>query len=96
MKERVALIEERLRRALEPQALQINDDSAAHAGHAGVREGGSHFSVSIVSRHFTGKSLLQRHRLVYGALQDLLPGEIHALSIKTFSPEEFQLSTTTT
>jgi BolA protein len=96
MKERVALIEERLRCALEPQALQINDDSATHAGHAGAREGGGHFTVSIVSRHFTGKALLQRHRMVYGALQELLPGEIHALSIKAFSPEEFQPSTTTT
>jgi len=95
MKERVALIEERLRRALEPQTLQIKDDSAAHVGHAGAREGGGHFAVSIVSRQFTGKALLQRHRMVYGALQDLMPGEIHALSIKALSPEEFQSSSTT-
>ena len=91
---RVTLIEERLRRALEPQALQINDDSAAHVGHAGAREGGGHFTVLIVSQHFTGKALLQRHRLVYAALQELMPAEIHALSIKAFTPEEFQSSTT--
>ena len=94
MTARVALIEERLRRALEPQALQINDDSAAHVGHAGAREGGGHFTVLIVSRHFTGKALLQRHRLVYAALQDLMPAEIHALSIKALTPEEFQSPTT--
>ena len=94
MTARVALIEERLRRALEPQALQINDDSAAHAGHAGAREGGGPFTVLIVSRQFTGKALLQRHRLVYAALQDLMPGEIHALSIKAYTPEELQSSPT--
>ena len=94
MTARVALIEERLRRALEPQTLQINDDSAAHAGHAGAREGGGHFTVLIVSRQFTGKVLLQRHRLVYAALQDLMPAQVHALSIKAYTPEEFQSSPT--
>ncbi len=88
MKERVALLEERLRRALEPQELRILDDSSAHVGHAGARSGGGHFNVFIVSRHFAGKSLLQRHRMVYGALQDLLQTEIHALSIKALTPEE--------
>jgi BolA protein len=88
MKERGALLEERLRSALEPQELRILDDSAAHAGHAGAHGGGSHFNVVIVSRHFAGKSLLQRHRMVYGALQDLLQTEIHALSIKALTPEE--------
>ncbi|MFO1430868.1 MAG: BolA family protein [Candidatus Competibacteraceae bacterium] len=94
MTARVSLIEERLRRALEPQALQINDDSAAHVGHAGAREGGGHFTVMIVSRQFTGKALLQRHRLVYAALQDLMPTQIHALSIKAYTPEEFEAPTT--
>jgi BolA protein len=88
MKERVALLEERLYRALEPEELRIFDDSSAHAGHVGARPGGGHFNVFIVSRHFTGKSLLQRHRMVYGALQDLMQTEIHALSIKALTPEE--------
>ena len=74
----------------------VRIERISSARNAGAREGGGHFTVSIVSRHFTGTSLLQRHRMVYGALQDLLPGEIHALSIKAFSPEEFQPSTTTT
>jgi BolA protein len=93
MKDRVTRIEERLRSALAPEELRIHDDSAAHTGHAGAR-GGGHFNVVIVSRHFAGKSLLQRHRIVYGALQDLLPTEIHALSIKALTPEELQSPTT--
>lgn len=86
--ERVALIEERLRTALEPEDLDIVDDSAAHAGHAGARSGGGHFNVFIVSPAFSGKSLLQRHRLVYEVLGDLMHKEIHALSIKALAPEE--------
>lgn len=86
---RVALIEERLRTALEPEDLDIVDDSAAHAGHAGARSGGGHFNVFIVSPAFSGKSLLQRHRLVYEALGDLMHKDIHALSIKkALAPEE--------
>lgn len=86
--ERIALIEERLRTALEPEDLDIVDDSAAHAGHAGARSGGGHFNVFIVSPAFSDKSLLQRHRLVYEALGDLMHKDIHALSIKALAPEE--------
>ena len=50
--------------------------------------GGGHFNVVIVSEAFVGKSLLQRHRLVYDAVQDMMPQEIHALSIKALSPDE--------
>lgn len=86
--ERIALIDERLRAALTPEDVQIIDDSTAHAGHAGARNGGGHFSVLIIAKAFTGKSLLQRHRLVHAALADLMPKEIHALSIRALSPEE--------
>ena len=86
--ERVARIERKLRAALEPEDLEITDDSAAHAGHAGARDGGGHFNVLIVSRLFAGKNLLQRHRLVYAALDELMPREIHALSIKALTPDE--------
>lgn len=86
--ERVALIEECLRTALDPEDLDIVDDSAAHAGHAGARSGGGHFNIFIVSHVFSGKSLLQRHRLVYESLGDLMHKEIHALSIKALAPEE--------
>lgn len=86
--ERVALIEERLRAALDPEDFEIVDDSAAHAGHAGARSGGGHFNVFIVSRAFSGKTPLQRHRLVYDALANLMHKDIHALSIKALAPEE--------
>jgi BolA protein len=88
MKSRVTLIEERLRAALAPEDLQILDDSAAHAGHAGARSGGGHFNVVIVSSSFAGKTLLDRHRMVHAALEDLMSREIHALSIKALTPEE--------
>jgi BolA protein len=87
MNDRVALIEQRLRAALEPERLNIVDDSAAHAGHAGAREGG-HFTVHIVSAAFTGKTLIQRHRLVNAAVADLMRREIHALSIQARTPAE--------
>jgi BolA protein len=88
MTERITLIEQRLQAALAPEDLQIIDDSAAHADHAGARSGGGHYNVQIISRAFTGKAPLQRHRLVYEALQDLMQREIHALSIKALAPEE--------
>ena len=89
---RIALLEERLRAALAPERLEIVDDSAAHAGHAGAREGG-HFTVRIVSAAFVGKTLIQRHRLVHAAVADLMRRDIHALSInKTQTPDEARLS----
>ena len=87
MTDRVALIEERLRAALQPESLEVIDQSAAHAGHAGAREGG-HFTVFVVSSAFTGKTLIQRHRLVNAALADLMRQEIHALSIQARTPAE--------
>lgn len=88
MSGRVALLEERLRSALAPDSLEIIDESAAHAGHAGAREGG-HFTVRIVSAAFAGKTLIQRHRLIYTALADLMRRDIHALSIsKAKTPDE--------
>jgi BolA protein len=66
--------------ALEPTELDLRDDSALHAGHAGAREGG-HFHVRIVSRKFAGLAPLARHRLVYAAVAGLMGRDIHALSI---------------
>ncbi len=86
--ERVAQIEQRLRAALQPLRLEILDESAKHAGHAGAREGGGHFDVTIVAAQFSGKSLLQRHRLVYDALGEAMRQDIHALSIHALTPEE--------
>ena len=80
------LIKQRLQ-ALEPLDLSIQDDSAMHAGHAG-NQGGGHFSLSIISAHFSGKSQVMRHRLVYAQLADLIPNKIHALSINAIAPQE--------
>ena len=74
---------------LEPSALEIQDDSADHAGHAGAAAGGGHFSVLIVSNAFTGISRLERHQKVLERVGDLLPFPIHALSIRALAPEEF-------
>jgi BolA protein len=80
------LIKQRLQ-ALEPHELSLQDDSALHVGHAG-NQGGGHFSLSISSAHFSGKSQVMRHRLVYAQLADLIPNKIHALSINATVPQE--------
>lgn len=73
--------------ALAPQRLEIADDSAKHAGHAGAKEGG-HYRLLIVSPRFAGCATMQRHRLIYEALGPMMRGEIHALSIRALTPEE--------
>lgn len=83
-----ARIEAILRGRFRPARLEIRDDSAAHAGHAGAASGGGHYDVLIVSAEFEGKSLLDRHRLVNEALRDLIGREIHALALKTRAPSE--------
>lgn len=80
-------IRERLA-CLEPVRLEIQDDSAKHAGHAGS-SGGGHFTLTVVSSQFSGKSQIMRHRLIYQALQDLIPARIHALSITASTPDEY-------
>ena len=74
---------------LAPAILEIRDDSAAHAGHAGAASGGGHFSLLIVSEIFSGLPRLQRHQRVLREIADLLPHPVHALSIKALTPEEF-------
>ena len=85
--ERVTMIRERLTEVFSPQALNIIDESAKHAGHASAG-GAGHFVVEIVSDAFDGNSLIQRHRQVYEALDDIMHSEIHALSIKASTPAE--------
>jgi len=84
-------VREQLRAALErqlsPLSLDIVDDSARHAGHAGAREGG-HFTVNLVSKAFSGRPQLERHRLIYEAVAPLMGRGVHALSIRAHSPEE--------
>ncbi len=83
--ERVALLRAALEQALQPTELEIRDDSAAHAGHAGAREGG-HFHVRIASARFAGLGPVARHRLVYDAAGSLLKTQVHALSIDARLP----------
>lgn len=85
--ERAASIRTRLERELAPVHLRIRDDGARHVGHAGAREGG-HFEVDIVSEQFRGLSRLERHRLVYQALGELMSTQIHALAVNAHTPEE--------
>lgn len=80
------LLEQKLQ-IFAPISLTIQDDSALHAGHAG-NTGGAHFTVTIVSTAFDGLSLLKRHRLVYSAVDALIPTAIHALSIVAKTPAE--------
>jgi BolA protein len=73
---------------LDPVTIEIHDDSAKHAGHAGARSGGGHFRLTIVSPRFAGCKAMERHRLVYDAVGPLMKREIHALSISAKTPDE--------
>jgi BolA family transcriptional regulator, general stress-responsive regulator len=74
---------------LQPESVDILDDSAKHAGHAGAASGGGHYQLTIVSNAFAGKPQLARHRLIYQALGDMMQRQIHALSIAAFTPDQF-------
>ena len=87
---RVETIRSRLAAALAPTALDIEDESHRHAGHAGARDGRGHFRVRIVSVAFDGKSAIARHRAVYAALGELMQTDIHALAIDARTPEEIR------
>jgi BolA protein len=91
--ERVGRLRAALEKELAPTRLEIIDDSAKHAGHAGAREGG-HFRVRITSAAFRGKSAIQRHRIVFAAVGTLMKTDIHALNIDARTPEEDPNSTT--
>jgi BolA protein len=82
-------IETALRQALAPQHVEVVDESALHAGHAGAAGGGGHFRALVVSDRFRGQDLLTRQRMVYTALGDAMKSEIHALALRTLTPEEF-------
>lgn len=85
---RVARIEALLQQALAPVALEVVDDSARHAGHAGARDGRGHFNVRIVSAAFAGMRPLARHRAVYTALGEMMQTDIHALGVVALTPDE--------
>jgi BolA protein len=73
---------------LSPAKVEIKDQSHLHAGHAGAKEGKGHFDLVIISDRFTGFSNLQRHRIVYDALAELMQSDIHAVRIKALTTAE--------
>ncbi len=82
---RVAMIRERLEKVFSPTTLEIIDESHKHAGHASAG-GAGHFRVKITAAAFGGKMALQRHKMVFGAVDDMMQSEIHALSIDASAP----------
>lgn len=86
--QRIDRIRERLVSALDTSALEIVDESHLHVGHPGAKDGRGHFRIRIVSPSFGNARRLQRHRMVYDALEGLMATDIHALSIEALSPDE--------
>ena len=82
------MIRQRLSAHLDPESIEIEDQSHLHAGHVGAASGGGHFEVVVVAQNFSGLNMLARHRLVYDALGEAMRNEIHALSIKAYTPDE--------
>lgn len=83
--ERIKTIHSRLTEALSPTRLQVIDESHLHIGHAAAKEGLGHFVVTIESPCFKGKITLEQHRMIYEAVGDLMPNEVHALRIQVVS-----------
>jgi BolA protein len=83
----IKLIKQKLA-ALNPEKIEILDESAKHEGHEGAKNGGGHFFLTIVSCDFSEKSTMVRHRMIYAALGEMMNKDIHALSIKAYTPEE--------
>ena len=88
--DRRSQIEARLRAVLAAPHVDVVDESHLHAGHAGAASGGGHFRATIVSARFEGLSRVARQRLVYDALAAEMRAEIHALSMQTFTPSEWE------
>jgi BolA protein len=86
--DRIEKIRDRITAALQPDALEILDESHKHIGHTGAKDGRGHFQVTIVAEKFAGLPPIQRHRLVYEAVGDLMDTDIHALSIKASPPSK--------
>ncbi|MDO8436957.1 MAG: BolA family protein [Nitrosomonadaceae bacterium] len=83
----IELIRQKLA-TLDPEKIEILDESARHAGHEGAKSGGGHYFLTIVSSKFSGLSAIARHRLVYAALGEMMRKDIHALNVKAYTREE--------
>nr|WP_251044359.1 MULTISPECIES: BolA family protein [unclassified Lysobacter] len=86
--QRVEAIRVAIEAALAPSALEIEDESHRHAGHAGAQDGRGHFRVAVISDAFAGLSPIARHRAVYAAVGELMNTDIHALAISAKTPDE--------
>ena len=85
---RIERIQALLHSSLTPAECVVDDESHLHAGHAGAASGGGHYRLRLVSTHFEGLSKVARHRLVYDALHEMMPQEIHALAMTLLTPGE--------
>lgn len=85
---RVTAIEKRLTEVFAPVKLLVKDQSHLHAGHEGAKAGGGHFHVTIVAEAFVGRQAIERHRMVFAALDTMMQSEIHALRIQALAPGE--------
>jgi len=83
----ITIIKQKLT-VLRPEKIEILDESSKHIGHEGAKNGGGHFLLTIVSGNFYEKSTMERHRMIYAALGEMMERDIHALSIKAYTPEE--------
>ena len=92
VEDRAEIIRTRLERCLDADHVQIEDDSALHAGHLGAQGGGGHYRVTVVSARFEGLSRVAAQRLVYQALGELMTTDIHALEMRTLTPEQWRQS----
>jgi len=88
MTDRITRIREALVTTFSPLECKLEDESALHIGHAGAASGAGHFRLTIVSALFEGQNRVERHRLVYDCLRDLMRTEIHALNIEALTPAE--------
>jgi len=86
---RAQAIEDALRQKLAAQHVEVIDDSALHADHLGARDGGGHFQILVVAERFRGLSRVAAQRLVYEALSELMISDIHALQMRTLTPERW-------
>jgi BolA protein len=88
MNTRLDQIRARLNATFAPTLCHLDDESALHAGHAGAASGGGHYRLQLVSNQFEGHSRINRHRLVYDCLRDMMQVDIHAIAITALAPSE--------
>jgi len=92
VEDRAEIIRTRLETRLDADHVQVEDDSTLHAGHLGAQGGGGHYRVTVVSARFEGLSRVAAQRLVYQALGEFMTTDIHALEMRTLTPEQWRQS----